>query len=193
MARVGGMLSPVIGKYLISTGMVDEKLPMILFGAFGIVGGLCALILPDTVGFPLPNTFDDVEEMKKNSKPMWKLYKPSKKWSVYFVYNLLKMYALKRWDLQFKWEILVDFQNFFKCNSRRGLLKTFLFMASQTCSGGLRSSSPCHSSSAGLWSPSSSMVWPCLLTRSRWQTMYFCLTPLSVYLKFLHTLPCPCL
>ena len=41
--------------------------------------GLCALILPDTVGFPLPNTFDDVEEMKKNSKPMWKLYKPSKK------------------------------------------------------------------------------------------------------------------
>ena len=51
MARVGGMLSPVIGKYLISTGMVDEKLPMILFGAFGIVGGLCALVLPETVGF----------------------------------------------------------------------------------------------------------------------------------------------
>ena len=78
MARVGGMLSPVIGKYLISTGMVDEKLPMILFGAFGIVGGLCALILPDTVGFPLPNTFEDIEEIKKNSKPIWELYRPSK-------------------------------------------------------------------------------------------------------------------
>ena len=77
MARVGGMMSPVIGKYLITMGLVDEKLPMILFGAFGTVGGLCALLLPDTVGFPLPNTFDDVEKMKKNSKPIWKLHKPS--------------------------------------------------------------------------------------------------------------------
>ena len=77
MARVGGMMSPVIGKYLITMGLVDEKLPMILFGAFGTVGGLCALLLPDTVGFPLPNTFDDVEIMKKNSKPIWKLHKPS--------------------------------------------------------------------------------------------------------------------
>ena len=75
MARVGGMLSPVIGKYLVTTGAVDEKLPMILFGAFGIVGGLCALILPDTVGFPLPNTFEDVEEIKRKSKPMWKIYR----------------------------------------------------------------------------------------------------------------------
>lgn len=56
---------------------MDEKLPMILFGAFGIVGGLCALVLPDTVGFPLPNTFEDVKKIKKNSKPMWRLYKPT--------------------------------------------------------------------------------------------------------------------
>ena len=53
-----------------------RKLPMMLFGAFGIVGGLCALILPDTVGFPLPDTFMDVEEIKRKSKPMWKLYRP---------------------------------------------------------------------------------------------------------------------
>ena len=56
---------------------MDEKLPMILFGAFGIVGGLCTLVLPDTVGFPLPNTFEDVKKIKKNSKPMWRLYKPT--------------------------------------------------------------------------------------------------------------------
>ena len=65
------------GKYLVTTGAVDEKLPMILFGAFGIVGGLCTLVLPDTVGFPLPNTFEDVNDIKKNSKPMWRLYKPT--------------------------------------------------------------------------------------------------------------------
>ena len=76
IARFGGMLSPVIGKYLVTTGMVAEELPMVLFGAFGIVGGLCALVLPDTVGFPLPNTFDDIEEIKKNSKPIWSCYRP---------------------------------------------------------------------------------------------------------------------
>ena len=69
------MLSPVIGKYLVTTGMVREELPMILFGAFGIVGGLCALLLPDTVGFPLPNTFEDIEDIKKNSKPIWRCHK----------------------------------------------------------------------------------------------------------------------
>ena len=66
----------VTGKYLITTGRVDEKLPMILFGAFGTVGGLCALLLPDTVGFPLPNTFEDVQEIKRKSKPIWKLHDP---------------------------------------------------------------------------------------------------------------------
>ena len=71
------MLSPVIGKYLVTTGMVDEELPMILFGAFGLVGGLCALVLPDTVGFPLPNTFEDIEHIKKNSKPIWRCHTAS--------------------------------------------------------------------------------------------------------------------
>ena len=55
----------------------DFDFPMILFGAFGIVGGLCALLLPDTVGFPLPNTFEDVENIKKNSKPIWKCHTAS--------------------------------------------------------------------------------------------------------------------
>ena len=37
----------------------------------GLLGGLLALLLPDTVGFTLPDTLDNVEEIKKNSKPMW--------------------------------------------------------------------------------------------------------------------------
>ena len=61
------MLAPVVGKFLVEGGKVPEELPMILFGSFGVVGGLCALLLPDTVGFPLPNTFEDIEEIKKNS------------------------------------------------------------------------------------------------------------------------------
>ena len=35
------------------------------------MGGVCSLLLPDTVGFPLPNTFEDVERIKQNSKSFW--------------------------------------------------------------------------------------------------------------------------
>ena len=75
IARVGGMLSPIIGKFLIELGTISETVPLCLFGGFGIAGGLCALLLPDTVGFPLPDSFQDVEEIKKNGKSVWKCYK----------------------------------------------------------------------------------------------------------------------
>ena len=65
------MLGPIIGKFLIQLGKIPEELPLCLFGGFGIMGGVCALLLPDTVGFPLPNTFQDVEQIKQNSKSFW--------------------------------------------------------------------------------------------------------------------------
>ena len=74
MARVGGALAPIVGKFLIELGTIPEEVPLCLFGAFGIAGGLCALLLPDTVGFPLPDSLDDVEEIKRRGKPMWKCY-----------------------------------------------------------------------------------------------------------------------
>ena len=77
MARVGGALAPIIGKYLIELGTISEIVPLCLFGGFGLAGGLSALLLPDTVGFPLPATFQDVEEIKKKGKPMWRCYKES--------------------------------------------------------------------------------------------------------------------
>ena len=77
MARVGGALAPIIGKYLIELGTISEIVPLCLFGGFGLAGGLCALLLPDTVGFPLPSTFQDVETIKKEGKPMWRCYRES--------------------------------------------------------------------------------------------------------------------
>ena len=77
MARVGGALAPIIGKYLIELGTISEIVPLCLFGGFGLAGGLCALLLPDTVGFPLPSNFQDVEEIKKKGKPMWRCYRES--------------------------------------------------------------------------------------------------------------------
>ena len=76
MGEMGGMLGPVIGKFLVELGTITELVPLCLFGAFGIAGGLSVLLLPDTVGFPLPDTFQDVEQIKKKGKSMWKLFKP---------------------------------------------------------------------------------------------------------------------
>ena len=53
-----GMLSTWVGVYLPEQGGLPEWVPLCLFGGFGILGGLCALLLPDTVGFPLPNNFE---------------------------------------------------------------------------------------------------------------------------------------
>ena len=75
MARVGGALAPIVGKFLIELGTIPEEVPLCLFGAFGMAGGLCALLLPDTVGFSLPNSFEDVEDIKRKGKPMWKCYR----------------------------------------------------------------------------------------------------------------------
>merc|ERR1719430_186719 len=49
----------------------SEWLYIVFVAAFGVLGGLLALLLPDTVGFPLPVTLDNVEKIKKNSKTMW--------------------------------------------------------------------------------------------------------------------------
>jgi len=71
VARFGAIMAPWVGKYLPNQGDLPEFLPLCLFGGFGVLGGLCALLLPETLGSPLPNTFEDIEEIKKNSKPVW--------------------------------------------------------------------------------------------------------------------------
>ena len=76
MGELGGMLGPVIGKFLVELGSVSELVPLCLFGAFGIAGGLSVLLLPETVGFPLPDTFQDVEQIRKKGKSLWRLYNP---------------------------------------------------------------------------------------------------------------------
>merc|ERR1712130_709929 len=85
VARLGGLMAPWIGRYLTNPVVfedpVSEKLPLCLFGGFGVLGGLCALMLPEPLGFPLPNTFDDIEEIKKGGKAIWKCGAESKTFS----------------------------------------------------------------------------------------------------------------
>jgi len=85
VARLGGLMAPWIGRYLTNPVVFEdplpELLPLCLFGGFGVLGGLCALLLPEPLGFPLPNTFEDIEQIKKGGKSIWKCGAESKTFS----------------------------------------------------------------------------------------------------------------
>ena len=85
VARFGGLMAPWIGRYLTNPVVFEdplpELLPLCLFGGVGVLGGLCALMLPEPLGFPLPNTFEDIEEIKKGGKGIWKCGAESKTFS----------------------------------------------------------------------------------------------------------------
>nr|XP_014350696.1 PREDICTED: solute carrier family 22 member 6-A-like [Latimeria chalumnae] len=57
MARVGGMVAPVVqmgGEYIAS-------LPLIIFGGSAIISGFVACLLPETLNTSLPDTIEEVE------------------------------------------------------------------------------------------------------------------------------------
>ena len=64
--RVGGILCP----YINMLSDVWTPLPLIIYGALALTGGLLTLLLPETLGRKLPETIQDGENfgLKKNSK-----------------------------------------------------------------------------------------------------------------------------
>merc|ERR1719348_968698 len=52
MARIGGMLAPQITLYL--PNVTNDSVPYYLMGSCSLVGGLLALLLPETLGSSLP-------------------------------------------------------------------------------------------------------------------------------------------
>ncbi len=54
-ARVGGVVAPAV--VLLSS--VFEMLPILIFGITGLIGALCMLPMPETLGRPLPESLDD--------------------------------------------------------------------------------------------------------------------------------------
>lgn len=57
-ARIGGMSAP----YMIILSDVWSPLPMVIFGGLIFVGGLLAIMLPETLNRKLPETISDIEE-----------------------------------------------------------------------------------------------------------------------------------
>lgn len=54
-ARIGGILAPLV----VSMAVIDQKLPMLLFGASGIFAGIIGLFLPETLNCPVPETLEE--------------------------------------------------------------------------------------------------------------------------------------
>ena len=67
VARVGGISAPYVALYLPT---IMHELPMLIMGGASLIGGLMAFLLPETLGRKLPESFEDVTDMKKQIKPM---------------------------------------------------------------------------------------------------------------------------
>ena len=63
-ARIGGMLSPVVADLAVYA----SSIPFIIMGSSCCIGGLTALLLPETSGRPLPDTIE--EACLLGSKPV---------------------------------------------------------------------------------------------------------------------------
>ncbi|GFN90126.1 organic cation transporter protein [Plakobranchus ocellatus] len=68
VARVGGIISPYIADL---GGLVEGKfgksLPYVVFGLSGLVAGLLALMLPETLNHKMPETIQDAVNFGKNN------------------------------------------------------------------------------------------------------------------------------
>lgn len=58
MARVGAMVAPMV----LLTGDYIPWLPGFIYGGAPILSGVAAMFLPETLGSPLPDTIQDVED-----------------------------------------------------------------------------------------------------------------------------------
>ena len=66
MARIGGISAPQVAIYLPT--VAPDYLPMIIMGSAAICGGILTLLLPETLGALLPETLEEVNQLKNNDK-----------------------------------------------------------------------------------------------------------------------------
>lgn len=62
IARLGAMVAPfvpLLGNYW-------RSVPLLLFGIVSLIGGLLALMLPETLGRKLPDTVEEAERLDKD-------------------------------------------------------------------------------------------------------------------------------
>ncbi|XP_058483460.1 solute carrier family 22 member 6 [Solea solea] len=65
MARVGSMVAPMV----LLAGDLVPWLPGLIYGGAPVLSGVAAIFLPETLGSPLPDTIQDVEDRGSGRRP----------------------------------------------------------------------------------------------------------------------------
>ena len=68
-SRLFSMTAPYISQYL--PAVTYNQAPFLIFGVSGLVGCVCSVFLPESLGHPLPDTMQDADDMNKHSKPIF--------------------------------------------------------------------------------------------------------------------------
>lgn len=63
LSRVGGILAPQI----VSLHHIYHNSHFVVFGCLGVIAGLLGLMLPETLGRPLPNTPEEIYRQVKKA------------------------------------------------------------------------------------------------------------------------------
>lgn len=73
--RVGGVLAPQI----VALGSVSPEIHFVIFGVLGLIAAGLTLLLPETLGKPLPETPEDIyTDSKKQEKDVISLKSPDR-------------------------------------------------------------------------------------------------------------------
>ena len=68
-SRLFSMTAPYISQYL--PAVTYNQAPFLVFGVCGLVGCICSVFLPESLGHPLPDTMQDAADMNKYSKSIF--------------------------------------------------------------------------------------------------------------------------
>ncbi|KAM3961009.1 carcinine transporter-like [Aphomia sociella] len=68
MAHICGYVATIISPYIIYLENYIYWLPYVMIGCVAGVGGVIALMLPETAGKDMPHTFEDAEELIRSSR-----------------------------------------------------------------------------------------------------------------------------
>ena len=66
LIHIMGYVASIIAPFIVYLSIFSEVLPLLVLGVLGIMGGMLALFLPETLDKELPQTLQDGEEFGKD-------------------------------------------------------------------------------------------------------------------------------
>ncbi|GLV32144.1 uncharacterized protein CBL_11898 [Carabus blaptoides fortunei] len=70
LIHIMGYVASILAPFVVYLAYISPSLPLLILGFLGIIGGILALFLPETLNHELPQTLEDGEQFGKHQK-MW--------------------------------------------------------------------------------------------------------------------------